>query len=109
MARLYPPITEEVLSAFCLNSDSKGNKISASITVDFNLNRAVANAEINGIAMRLRTISTNKYVVTENLNENSATGKSEGIALAYSLEDGRANFLITEENNSDAMKLLKIG
>ena len=109
MARLYPPITEEVLSAFCLNCDRKGNKISASINVDFNLNRAVANAEITGLALRLRTISTNKYVITENLNENISTGKSEGIAVSYNLEDGKATFFITNEQNSDAMKLLKIG
>ena len=64
MARLYPPVTEEVLSAFCLSYNDKGEKTGASINVSFNLNRAVANAEIAGIALRLRTISTNQYVIT---------------------------------------------
>jgi len=59
MARLYPPITEEVLSAFCFSYDNDGNKTGVSINVDFNLNRAVANSEIKNMALRLRTISTN--------------------------------------------------
>lgn len=109
MAKLYPPITEEVMPAFCLTYNKKEQKISASIRVDFNLNRAVANAEIQGIAMRLRTISTNKYVITEDLNINPTTGKSEGIAIACDVVEGKANFLITMENNPDAMELLKVG
>jgi len=59
MARLYPPVTEEVLSAFCLTYNNKGEKTGASINISFNLNRAVATAEVGGIALRLRTISTN--------------------------------------------------
>ena len=109
MARLYPPVTEEVLSAFCLNYNDKDEKIGASITIHFSLNRAVANAEIAGIALRLRTISTNKYVITENIKESSNTGKSEGIALSYNLEEGTCTFAISAENNEDAINLLKVG
>ena len=109
MARLYPPVTEEVLSAFCLNYNADGEKTGASININFNLNRAVANAEISGLALRMRTISTNQYVITENLAINPNTGKSEGIALSYSLEDGICNFIITAENNPDAINILKVG
>ena len=110
MARLYPPITEEVLSAFCLTyDDEKQEKIGASIKIDFNLNRAVANAEISGMALRLRTISTNQYVITENLNVNENTGKSEGNALSYSLEDGTCLFQITNTYNQEAVDALKVG
>ena len=109
MARLYPPVTEEVLSAFCLNYNADGEKTGASININFNLNRAVANAEISGLALRMRTISTNQYVITENLAINPNTGKSEGIALSYSLEDGICNFVITAENNPDAINILKVG
>lgn len=110
MARLYPPVTEEVLSAFCLSyDDNQQEKIGASIKIDFNLNRAVANSEISGMALRLRTISTNQYVITENLNANTNTGKSEGIALSYNLEEGTCLFSVTNECNSDAMTLLKVG
>ena len=109
MARLYPPVTEEVLSAFCLSYDTTGKKTGASINISFNLNRAVANAEIAGIALRLRTISTNQYVITENIEINPNTGLSEGIALAYSLDDGTCTFAITAENNPEALNALKVG
>ncbi len=109
MARLYPPVTEEVLSAFCLSYNDKGEKTGASINVSFNLNRAVANAEIAGIALRLRTISTNQYVITENLAIDPNTGKSEGEALSYSLDDGTCIFSITAENNPEAINMLKVG
>ena len=109
MARLYPPVTEEVLSAFCLDYNDKGEKVGASININFNLNRAVANAEITGIALRLRTISTNKYVITENLEENKFTGKSEGIALTYDLSEGKCTFAITYDNNPEAIDALKVG
>lgn len=109
MAKLYPPVTEEVLSAFCLNYNDDGEKTGASININFNLNRAVANAEIAGLALRMRTISTNQYVITENLALNPNVGKSEGIALSYSLDDGVCNFVITAENNPDAINILKVG
>lgn len=108
MARLYPPITEEVLPAFCLSYE-ENEKTGASIKVNFNLNRAVANAEIGGIALRMRTVSTNKYVITENLAINPTTGKSEGIALTYNLDDGTAIFQITKENNPEAIEMLRVG
>ena len=110
MARLYPPVTEEVLSAFCLSyDDANQEKTGAAININFSLNRAVANAEITGIALRLRTISTNKYVITENLKANATTGKSEGIALSYDLEEGVCTFSITAKQNPDAINALKVG
>ena len=109
MARLYPPITEETLPAFCLTYNTKGEKVGAVIKVNFNLNRAVANSEIDGLALRLRTISTNTKVVDENLNINPTTKKSEGIALSYDLDQGVCTFSITKEYNSEAIDLLKVG
>jgi hypothetical protein len=35
MARLYPPITEEALPAFCLTYDDKGEKSGALIKINF--------------------------------------------------------------------------
>ena len=108
MARLYPPITEEILPAFCLTLDSDGNKKGASINVNFNLNKATAAAEVSGMAMRLRTISTNTYVITENPNPNLPNDRSEGIALYYDLVAGNCTFQITEKS-TDALELLKVG
>ena len=109
MARLYPPVTEEVLSAFCLTYNNKGEKTGASINISFNLNRAVATAEVGGIALRLRTISTNQYVVTENININEETKKSEGLALSYNLSEGTCTFQITNTYNPEKVDLLKVG
>ena len=103
MARLYPPVTEDVLSAFCLNLDSNGEKLGASINISFNLNKAVSQSEINGMALRLKTISTNTYVITEGLNEN------EGYAYTYNLSKGTVTFQITASNNPEALKILKVG
>lgn len=112
MARLYPPITEETLPAFCLTYNGKGEKISASITINFNLNRAVANTEISGMALRLRTISTNTNVVTEQLAVNPTIGpegRSEGEAVSFDLNNGICIFGITKDYNPQAMDLLKVG
>ena len=64
MAKLYPPIIENVLPAFCLERVN-GKPAGASIKINFELNRAVAEADVKGVVLRLRTISTNKYIVTE--------------------------------------------
>ena len=114
MARLYPPITEEALPAFCLTYNSKGEKVGATIKVNFNLNRAVANSEISGIALRLRTISTNVYVVSENLAGNlgissGLASKSEGYAISYDLEEGVCIFTISSEYNPEDVEKLKVG
>ena len=101
MARLYPPVIEEVLPAFCLNYDLGGNKTGASINIDFNLNRAVANTEISGIAIRLRTISTNKYIITENF--------TEGKAISWNLNNGTCVFQITSLKSPEILDLLKVG
>jgi len=92
MARLYPPVTEEVLPAFCLTLDKNGEKEGALINVSFNLNKAVAATEISGIVMRLRTISTNTYVVTENTD---IANSKEGYAYIFNLIAGTCSFSIT--------------
>ncbi len=114
MARLYPPITEEALPAFYLTYNSKGEKVGATIKINFNLNRAVANSEISGIALRLKTISTNTLVVSENLAGNlsitsSVVSKSEGYAISYDLDTGVCIFTITNEYNPEAVEKLKVG
>ena len=112
MARLYPPVTEETLPAFCLTYNDKGEKVGATIKINFQMNQAVATSEITGIALRLRTISTNDYVVTESLEKNPAFGKnglSEGFAMDYNLNEGVAIFSITNEYNPLALEKLRVG
>lgn len=112
MARLYPPVTEETLPAFCLIYNDKGEKVGATIKINFQMNQAVAASEITGIALRLRTISTNDYVVTEALEKNPSFGEeglSEGFAMDYNLNNGIAIFSITNEYNPLALEKLRVG
>ena len=109
MARLYPPVTEEVLPAFCLDLDKNGNKEGALINISFNLNKAVAANEVSGIVMRLRTISTNTYIITENLEANGNTQLGEGHAFDFNLTTGTCTFSITSDYNPTAVEALKIG
>ena len=103
MARLYPPVIEEVLSAFCLTLDDDKNKIGASINIDFNLNKAVSETEISGLALRMRTISTNNYVIDETLKGD------EGKAFNLNLVTGTSTFQITASNNPDNVEKIKVG
>lgn len=109
MARLYPPITEETLPAFCLRYDSDGKKGSATLKIDFNLNKAVASKEISGMALRLRTVSTNKYVIDENIKYNDDLNQCEGYALSYDLKEGYCLFSLTQKYNPEKMEYVKVG
>jgi hypothetical protein len=46
MSRLYPPIIENTLPAFCLSLDANGQSTGAIITINYNLNKAVSSTEI---------------------------------------------------------------
>lgn len=109
MARLYPPVTEEALPAFCLTYDDKGQKLNATLKISFNLNKAVASSEVMGMALRLRTVSTDKYVIDENIKENDELGKTEGYAIAYDLKDGSCTFTLTNQYNPERMEFIKVG
>jgi hypothetical protein len=96
MAKLYPPIIENVLPAFCLER-ANGKPVGASIKINFELNRAVAEADVKGVVLRLRTISTNKYIVTE----------EDCFDYVPDIVAGTANFHIY--NNKTALDMLKVG
>ena len=49
MARLYPPIINGTIPAFC----------GTTLVVPFSLNRAVAKAEIYGFSLKIKTINGN--------------------------------------------------
>lgn len=78
--KLYPPQLEGTLPAFCKSYNSNGELIGASITVPFGLNRAVNVSSIGQLALRLRTASTNTYIL------------SDIISTAAELEEGYAIF-----------------
>lgn len=109
MARLYPPITEETLPAFCLIYNEQQQKVSATIKVNFNLNKAVAGTEVSDMVLRLRTVSTDRYVIDEHIKENLELGRSEGQALAYDLKNGTCVFTLTNQYNPEKMEYIKVG
>lgn len=95
MARLYPPITESILPAFCLTLNSDNEKNDLIISISFNMNQAVSIADVKNIVLRLRTISTNTYLIKED--------NIESRAIAFNLETGSATFHITKENNLEIL------
>lgn len=102
MAKLYPPVIENTLPAFCLQRDNNDKVIGASIHINFELNKAVAEAEVQGIALRLRTISTNTYIATE---ENCRDNNPDVIS-------GDANFILNIDSYDDdgaTLQKLKVG
>ena len=71
MAKLYPPILEGTLPAF----------YGTELTVPFSLNPAVSIAEIKDISIKIRTVQSNIYILTEtnatekNLDTTPCTAK----------------------------------
>lgn len=76
--KLYPPQLEGALPAFYKNYDidedtDKRDLVGVSITIPFGLNRAVVTTEIAQIALRLRTSSTNTYILADELTNVFST------------------------------------
>ena len=70
MARLYPPQLEGTLPAFYKDYDDNGVLIGCTINIPFGVNRAVNIKAIDSLALRLRTTSTNTYIVPDKLCTN---------------------------------------
>ena len=63
MARLYPPQLVGSLPAFYKSYNEDETKITCTINIPFGINRGVSISDISGLALRLRTTSTNTYIV----------------------------------------------
>ena len=66
--KLYPPRLEGILPAFYKNYDKNNFKrplIGASFTIPFGRNPAVNRTEVATVTLRLRTVSTNTYIVAD--------------------------------------------
>lgn len=68
--RLYPPQLEGALPAFYKDYDDNNKLIGVTISIPFGINRAVNIQTINSIALRLRTTSTNTYLIADKLCTN---------------------------------------
>lgn len=102
--QLYPPYIEGTLPAFYANkSNEDGNMsaVSGTITIPFNLNRAVSKGEIGGVCAKFKTVQ-NDVLLT------SVT------AYDYDLDKGEAKFRVSDFvkrdlNNKITDYLLQIG
>ena len=67
MAKLYPPQLEGTLPAFYKTYDERDENLvkSCTINIPFGINRAVNIKTIKNIALRLRTTSTNTYLIAD--------------------------------------------
>ena len=62
--KLYPPLINGVLPAFYLNYNLAGAILKGgSLTVPFNMNASVAESQVKGFSLRIRTASTGSYIL----------------------------------------------
>ena len=59
MAKLYPPIIEEIIPAFSM---------SAGLSIPYSLNRAVGMNEVAGFALVIKSTITNEVLYTNTIN-----------------------------------------
>ena len=87
MAKLYPPQLEGSLPAFVNTYDMNNNStfLGTTLKIPFGLNRAVSVNSIKSIAIRIRTTSTNTFLV------------SDYIDTQHDLETGNAIFLFDKK------------
>ena len=62
--KLFPPQLDGTLPAFYKNYNDDHELLGANINIPFSLGRAVSIIEINGLSMRISTVSTNSLVLT---------------------------------------------
>ena len=93
--KLYPPRLEGTLPAFYKSYDDDNSYIStgANITIPFGRNPAVNSTEVGGVTLRLRTVSTNSYIITD-LEASS-----------FDMDKCLATFLLPNDKTSDDMKV----
>jgi hypothetical protein len=61
--KLYPPLIEGTIPAFCKEYNSMGVASGATIAVPFTMNSTVSSSTIGGFVLRLRTASSGSYVI----------------------------------------------
>ena len=76
--KLYPPIIDGVLPAFCLTYDPSYTYLRATtLTVPFTMNGAVSEAQVAGFSLRLRTVSSGSYLFEPIFSDNYDLIKQE--------------------------------
>ena len=71
MAKLYPPIIEGTLPAFYSNTiENIENGGMVEITIPFSMNKAVSISEVKGFSLKIKTVSSNTYLLSLKILEN---------------------------------------
>ncbi len=87
--RLYPPQLEGSLPAFYKKYNADNELTGAIINIPFGVNRAVSMSSVDGLAIRIRTTSTNTYLV------------SDYRAVQYDPESNIASFEFSQNEKSE--------
>jgi hypothetical protein len=82
MAKLLPPIIEGTIPAFYLENGM------VKITIPFSMNRSVSNAQVKGLALKIKTAQSSSYLFT-NITTDIKQFNLEGAPLV--------EFRITEQ------------
>lgn len=71
MAKLYPPIIEGTLPAFYSDTiENIENGGMVEITIPFSMNKAVSISEVKGFSLKIKTVSSNTYLLSLKILEN---------------------------------------
>ena len=99
--KLYPPQLEGALPAFYKTYDTNGKLKGLTLTIPFGINRTVSYSSISNIALRLRTTSTNTYLIADKK------------AVQMDLDNGKAVFKFdydeTDEDTDKTASLINEG
>lgn len=87
--RLYPPQLEGSLPAFYKKYNDENELTGAIINIPFGVNRAISISSIGGLVIKIRTTSTNTYLV------------SDYKAIQYDAESNIASFEFKYDEKSD--------
>ena len=85
MAKLYPPLIEGVVPAFYEDEDG-----AVKITVPFSMNRAVSLAQVEGFAIKIKTVQSSTYLIEEK--------------NAFSFDQNSVTFILNKEDYNGKLK-----
>lgn len=89
MSKLYPPYIEGTIPAFCENK--QGTVI---MTVPFSMNRAVNKKQVSGFCLKLKTIQSDRYLITARSDV-----QSNNVNIHYDLTKQEVYFDLTNLKN----------
>ena len=78
MAKLYPPVIEGAIPAFYANEDG-----TVTITIPFSMNRAVSKVQVEGFAVKIKTVQSSTYLYTLEVTDPNSYSINNNIFEIY--------------------------